>query len=136
MRNYAMYAASKDVRGAMTHLHGEYEKRGMLHKFPDIQRQYEVNGESNPGDTISSMFNLYYNHRLSHTGERNPVLLSGVHDPNSHWYKADPDKVGTIAIPRSSIPKQTLVSSFDIGNPYGLEEARVHGDIPLRQVRR
>ena len=139
MRNYAMYAASGDVEGVMTHLYEEHEKRGILDKFDNLQRQYgtyasrrDQNDSPDPGGTIDNMFSLYYSARRQKTGERNPVILGGVGKEDSPWYHVDPDKVGTIKIPRESIPSGTLVSSFDIGQTHGLEEARVHGDIPLR----
>lgn len=129
MRNYAMYAGSGDVKGAMTHLHEEHEKRGM--DFHPVQLMYDLTGEDNPGSTIDHLFSTYYSNRASRTGERNPVILGGVGKKESPWHQVDPDKVGTVSIPKESIPDETLVSSFDIGNHWGLEEARVHGDIPL-----
>lgn len=67
----------------------------------------------------------YFHERSSQSPgkERNPMFV-GTAD-------ADPEQIKLYAIPRENIPDDAVVSSFDIGDELGLEEARVWGDVPL-----
>jgi hypothetical protein len=45
--------------------------------------------------------------------------------------RIDPDKVGIVPVPRSSLDTGAMVTDFDLGNAYGLREVRHYGDVPL-----
>lgn len=139
MRDYAVVATSGSPEGMMDYFHREYGRLGMRN-FEDMQSQYDVNSrsrESNPASWGHSAFTQFFTSRSIAGRGRNPIIVGGVSSPDSPWWSQNPEDIEVVHVPRSSIPREALISSFDLhrslrGDRTGLKEVRVHADIPLR----
>jgi hypothetical protein len=59
-------------------------------------------------------------------------LFFGV--TSHYWRSLDPNHIGIVAIPKSSLNNGALLTDFDRDNPVGLQEVRSYGDVALPAV--
>ncbi len=137
MKLYAELAKTKNLDIVLRRLRQEFDKRGMT-GFENVERNAEVN-RANPHETFGSVYSnlmsLYFSSRATQHKGRNPIIFGGVWSEDSKWWDVDPNDVGVIDIPVSSIPRDALVVDFDRGRDFGLEEIRVYADIPIPKRR-
>jgi len=81
----------------------------------------------NPKYGIKDWFRQYFMERNRATDLRNPIFFTPAEDLAA----IDPDKVGYVRIPRDNLGTGALLADFDLNNPYGLQEVRLYGDVPL-----
>ena len=136
MQMYASLYRSQSNEAVLSRLREEFDRLDMT-GFDEIERTMGTYMRPESPETfestLDSITSLFFNMRSNQGKGRNPIILSGVWREDSPWRSIDPENIGIIDVPRSAIPDDALILDYDIGEDYGLEEARIYADIAIQK---
>jgi hypothetical protein len=110
-----------DLPGFLTE---QARREGWVDKW--LAAPYFADGKPVPtGYSAHDWMTAYFNARDFRAGIRNPMFFG------EGGATTDPANVGIIAIPKANLNNGSLLVAFDLTNPFGLQEIRSYGAVPL-----
>jgi hypothetical protein len=69
----------------------------------------------------------FFDIRRRHFDVGDPLFLQEAED----IARLDPDKIGLIEVPKENLRTGAAIVDFDLGNPLGMQEVRIYGDVMI-----
>ena len=121
----------EESRAIIKRLIQEMEKEGWdsprFREYDDNHFEY-MHESYNPKEWLSQYFSVRAR-ATSNLGKekRNPLFFTD----SEVLAKVNPENIDVIEIPKSALRTGAMLTDLDLDNPYGLQEIRIYGDIPI-----